>query len=264
MKKYYFLLLIFMVACQQPGKKSVEQEWIQLFNGQDLTGWDIKFSGYELNNNYNNTVRVEDGLLKVCYDEYKEFNGEYGHIFYKDKFSHYILRVEYRFVGEQVPGGEDWAFKNSGVMFHSQSAESMGLDQDFPVCVEAQFLGGAETGERTTANVCTPGTHIYMDDTLVTDHCISSSSKTYRGEEWVTVELHVYGDSIIHHVIEGDTVLTYARPIIGGYSLPEGYPLPEGTPVKEGYIALQAESHPVQFRKVELLNLEKFRSIEDH
>jgi hypothetical protein len=257
MKKYYFLLLIFMVACQQPGKKQVEQEWIQLFNGQDLTGWDIKFSGYELNNNYNNTVRVEDGLLKVCYDEYKEFNGEYGHIFYKDKFSHYILRVEYRFVGEQVPGGEDWAFKNSGVMFHSQSAESMGLDQDFPVCVEAQFLGGAETGERTTANVCTPGTHIYMDDTLVTDHCISSSSKTYRGEEWVTVELHVYGDSIIHHVIEGDTVLTYARPIIGGYSLPEGYPLPEGTPVKEGYIALQAESHPVQFRKVELLNLDK-------
>jgi hypothetical protein len=96
-----------------------------------------------------------------------------------------------------------------------------------------------------------------MDDTLVTDHCISSSSKTYRGEEWVTVELHVYGDSIIHHVIEGDTVLTYARPIIGGYSLPEGYPLPEGAPVKEGYIALQAESHPVQFRKVELLNLDK-------
>jgi len=257
MKKYGVLLFLFMMACQQTVKKPVEQEWIQLFNGKDLTGWDIKFSGYELNNNYNNTVRVEDGLLKVCYDEYKQFNGEYGHIFYKDKFSHYILRVEYRFVGEQVPGGEDWAFKNSGVMFHCQSAESMGLDQDFPVCVEAQFLGGAETGERPTANVCTPGTHIYMDDTLVTDHCISSSSKTYRGEEWVTVELHVYGDSIIHHVIEGDTVLTYARPIIGGYSLPEDYPLPEGTPVKEGYIALQAESHPVQFRKVELLNLDK-------
>jgi hypothetical protein len=257
MKQYYCLLFIFMVACQQPGKKPAEQEWIQLFNGKDLTGWDIKISGYDLNNNYNNTFRVEDGLLKVCYDEYTEFNGEYGHIFYKDIFSHYILRVEYRFVGEQVPGGEDWAYKNSGVMFHSQSAESMGVDQDFPVCVEAQFLGGSMEGERSTANVCTPGTHIYIDDTLVTDHCINSTSKTYRGEEWVTVELHVYGDSIIHHVIKGDTVLTYTRPIIGGYSLPEGYPLPEGTPVKEGYIALQAESHPVQFRKVELLNLKQ-------
>jgi len=258
MKKYwYLLLLLFLAACQQPKQKTTEQEWIQLFNGKDLSGWDLKLSGYELNDNYKNTFRVEDGLLKVCYDEYTEFKGEYGHIFYKDKFSHYILRVEYRFVDEQVPGGEDWAFKNSGVMFHSQSAASMGLDQDFPVCVEAQFLGGSEQGERTTANVCTPGTHIYMNDTLVTDHCVTSSSKTYRGEEWITVELHVFGDSIIHHVIEGDTVMTYSKPIIGGYSLPENYPIPESTPIKEGYIALQAESHPVQFRKVELLNLEK-------
>jgi hypothetical protein len=31
----------------------------------------------------------------------------------------------------------------------------------------------------------------------------------------------------------------------------------QGTPLREGYIALQSESHPVEFRKVELLNLEK-------
>lgn len=257
MKNYWYLLFIFLAACQQPKQQANEQEWIQLFNGKDLTGWDMKLSGYELNDNFNNTFRVEDGILKVCYDEYTDFKGEYGHLFYKDKFSHYILRVEYRFVGTQVPGGEDWAFKNSGVMFHSQSAASMLLDQDFPVCVEAQLLGGSEQGERTTANVCSPGTHIYMADTLVTDHCVLSTSKTYRGEEWITVELHVYGDSIIHHVIEGDTVISYSKPIIGGYSLPENYPIPDGTPVKDGYIALQAESHAVQFRKVELLNLKK-------
>jgi hypothetical protein len=255
MKKFFLLLMIFVAACQQQGKKTADQEWIQLFNGKDLSGWDIKFSGHELNDNFNNTVRVEDGIMKVCYDQYDTFRGEYGHIFYKEPFSHYILRVEYRFVGQQVKGGADWAFKNSGVMFHSQSAESMGFDQDFPVCIEAQFLGGYETGERSTANVCTPGTHIHMGDSLITDHCTNSTSRTYRGEEWVTVELHVYGDSIIHHVIDGDTVLTYSKPVIGGYSLPENYPVPEGTPVKAGYIALQAESHPVQFRKVELLNL---------
>jgi hypothetical protein len=256
MKKYYLVLLVILAACQ-PRQKTTEQEWIQLFNGKDLTGWDIKISGYALNDNYNNTFRVEDGIMKMCYDEYQDFKGEYGHIFYKDKFSHYILRVEYRFVDEQVPGGEDWAFKNSGVMLHSQSAASMGLDQDFPVCVEAQLLGGSEQGERTTANMCSPGTHVYMHDTLVTDHCVNSSSRTYRGEEWITVEFHVYGDSIIRHVIDGQTVMEYSRPIVGGYSLPENYPVPEGTPVKEGYIALQAESHPVQYRKVELLNLEK-------
>jgi len=255
MKKYSFLLLLFLIACQQPKQQEAEEEWIQLFNGKDLTGWSVKISGYELNDNFNNTFRVEDSLLKVCYDEYTEFNGEYGHLFYKDKFSHYILRVEYRFVGEQVTGGADWAFKNSGVMFHAQSAESMGLDQDFPVCLEAQFLGGSGEGERPTANLCTPGTNVYICDTLVTQHCISSTSETYHGEEWVTVELHVFGDSIIYHIIGKDTVLTYTKPHIGGGNMPEDYPVPEGTPVKEGYIALQAESHPVHFRKVELLNL---------
>ena len=257
MKKYSFSLLIFLTACQQPGKKAAEEEWIQLFNGKDLSGWTMKLSGYELNNNFNNTFRVEDGRLKVCYDEYTKFNGEYGHLFYNDKYSHYILRVEYRFVGEQVHGGQRWAFKNSGVMFHAQPAESMGTDQDFPVSLEAQFLGGSGEGERPTANLCTPGTNVYFCDTLVIQHCINSTSKTYHGEEWVTIELHVFGDSIIHHIIEGDTVLTYTKPHIGGSHLPEGYPVPVGTPLKEGYIALQAESHPIHFRKIELLDMKK-------
>jgi hypothetical protein len=252
MKQYYFFFLFFLIACQPPKQKPAEEEWIQLFNGRDLTGWDIKICGYD-----KNTFRVEDSLLKVCYDEYTAFNGEFGHIFYREKFSSYKLRIEYRFVGDQVPGGPGWAFKNSGVMFHAQSAESMGKDQSFPVSIEAQFLGGAAEGERTTANLCTPGTNVYICDTLVTQHCINSTSGTYRGEEWVTAELHVFGDSIIHHIIGGDTVLTYSKPHVGGRSIPENFPLPEGTPLKEGYIALQAESHPVHFRKVELLNLER-------
>lgn len=235
--------------------KGRKERWIQLFNGKDLTGWDIKITGYPLNENYNNTFRVEDGVMKVCYDEYTSFNGEYGHIFYKYPFSHYKLRIEYRFTGEQVPGGESWAYRNSGVMLHSQSAASMNLDQDFPVSIEAQFLGGDGVTERPTGNVCTPGTNIVIDGELVTQHCTNSTSKTYHGDVWVHSEFVVLGDSIIHHIIEGDTVLTYMKPQTGG-DLPEGYPIPEGTLLKEGYICLQAESHPVEFRKVELLVLE--------
>ena len=67
-------------------------------------------------------------------------------------------------------------------------------------------------------------------------------------------ELIVLGDSIIHHLVNGDTVLTYTQPQIGG-DLPEGFPLLEGTLLSSGYIALQAESHPFHFRKVELLDL---------
>src|SRR5215510_7320992 len=79
-------------------------DWIQMFNGKDLSGWDIKFAKHELNDNYLNTFRVEDGLLKVRYDKWTTFNGEFGHIFYKQPFSYYVVAVEYRFVGHQVAG----------------------------------------------------------------------------------------------------------------------------------------------------------------
>jgi len=256
------LALILLMGCNptSQNKQSADtpesEEWIQLFNGTDLEGWTIKMNKHPLNENFNNTFRVENGMMITRYDQYDEFNEEYGHIFYKNPYSHYRLRVEYRVVGEQVTGGQGWALKNSGVMFHAQSPETMLVDQPFPVCIEAQFLGGTGQGDRPTGNLCTPGTHVVIADTLVEQHCISSTSKTYHGEEWIHFELVVYGDSIIHHIVEGDTVLTYSKPQIGG-DLPEGFPLAQGTPVKSGYIALQAESHPYDFRKVELLDLSK-------
>jgi len=250
-----FLLLTILYACNQGSKKSPEEQWIQLFNKKDLTGWDLKFSGHTLNDNYKDIVRVEDSIMKISYDELDSFRGEFGHIFYNKKFSKYKLRIEYRFVGNQCPGGPDWGIRNSGVMLHSQSAASMGLDQDFPVSIEAQFLGGLGSGERTTANVCTPGTDIDFNGQAVQGHCTNSSSKTYDGDQWVIVELIVLGDSIIHHVIEGDTVLTYTNPRVGPDMKPEGYPVADGTLLSEGYIALQAESHNIEFRKVELLDL---------
>lgn len=226
-----------------------EEEWIQLFNGEDLSGWDIKFTGYELGENYNNTFRVEEGLLKASYDEWEEFNGEFGHIFYEEPFSYYRIRAEYRFVGEQTPGGEGWAYRNNGIMLHSQSAESMELDQDFPRSVELQLLGGDGENERPNANLCTPGTHVVIDGELRTEHCIEADAPTYHGDQWVTVEALVLGDSLIQHILEEDVVLEYEQPQLEG----EG-PLEERL-ISEGYIALQAESHPTEFRRVEVLNL---------
>src|SRR5690606_21541668 len=105
---------------------------------------------------------VEDGLMKVRYDGYKEWNDQFGHIFYKDPFSAYVLVVEYRFVGEQIEGGPGWAIRNSGAMLHGQSPESMLVNQDFPISLETQFLGGNGTDERTTLNLCTPGTNVHL------------------------------------------------------------------------------------------------------
>lgn len=244
-----------------------KQDWLQLFNGKDLTGWDVKIAGYPLNDNVGNTFRVEDGMLRIAYDQYNRFDKKYGHLYYKQPFSHYILKFEYRFTGNQVPGGDAWNVRNSGVMIHSQSAQSVGLKQDFPISLEVQVLGGLDKGDRHTANLCTPGTQVFMDDKLNTAHCIDSKSKTYNGDQWVAVEVVVLGDSI-RHLIDGETVLAYQKAQIGGgyvskqYDFvqanvpnPQAWAAKDGTPLTTGYIALQSESHPIDFRNIELLNL---------
>ena len=233
------------------------KDWVQLFNGRDLEGWDVKITGHDLNDNFGNTFRVENGLLKVRYDGYNTFDGRFGHIFYRESFSDYIVAVEYRFVGNQAPGGPGWALRNNGIMIHSQSARSMGKDQDFPISIEVQLLGGSGSGERPTANLCTPGTHVVMDGKLFTPHCLNSRSRTYHGEQWVRVEVLVLGDSLVRHIVNGDTVLEYSKPQIGGGAVNNFDPAVkrDGTPLTEGYIALQSESHPIDFRKVEILDL---------
>lgn len=254
-----FLALNILSACGPAAEKSAPsaENWISLFNGQDLTGWTPKIAGYELGENFANTFRVENGVLKVAYDEYPgdTFGVRFGHIFYEKPYSHYRLRLEYRFVGEQVKDGPGWAFRNNGIMFHCQSPESMAKDQDFPVSLEFQLLAGNGTDPRSTGNLCTPGVNVVMDGELITNHCISSSSKTYHGDQWVKAEVVVYGDSLIYHLIEGDTVLTYSKPQVGGGNVNVDYPLPAGTPVREGYISLQSETHPTEFRSIELLDL---------
>jgi len=227
--------------------------WVPLFNGRDLEGWTVKIAGHEIGDNYGKTFRVEDGLLKVSYDRYPEFAGRFGHLFLDGVFDHYRLLVEYRFVGEQVAGGPEWALRNSGIMIHGQSPESMALDQAFPVSIEVQLLGGNGEHPRPTANLCTPGTHVLMGGELITRHCTESRSRTYHGDDWVTVVVEVRG-SHIEHRVQGETVLTYTSPRLDA-SDPEARKLLEAGGdwlLERGTISLQSESHPVEFRRIAL------------
>jgi hypothetical protein len=262
-RRYAPLLCAFVVttlAIDARGQEKAEEGWIALFNGKDLDGWTPKIRGYPAGENVGDTFRVEDGVLKVSYDKYKKFDGKFGHLFYKTPFSHYRLRVQYRFVGDQCAGGPGWAIRNSGVMIHGQSPESMRKDQDFPVSIEVQFLGGNGRVRRHTANVCTPGTNIVMKGNLVIRHCTDSTSKTYHGDQWVTVEVEVHGNGAIKHIIDGQAVLEYEKPQLDVADA-DGLAL-----IKQrngdkmlggGTISLQSESHPIEFRKVELLPLKE-------
>lgn len=234
-------------------------DWIDLFNGRDLSGWTVKIAGHEVGDNYARTFRVEDGVLEVRYDGYDDFGGRFGHLYHDRPFSHYRLAFEYRFVGELHPGAPDYARLNSGVMFHSQDPRTMPVDQDWPISVELQLLAGLGDGQpRPTGNMCSPGTTVVYRGERTEAHCIESTSGTYPPGRWVRAELVVLGDSLVTHIIEGDTVLQYTRPAIGG-GVVSGYDPAvkvDGTPLTGGLIALQSEGQPVDFRNVRLLNLQ--------
>jgi hypothetical protein len=266
-----FFISLFLFSCKQSKNTSADkEEWIQLFNKKDLSGWDIKIAKHDLNENFNHNFYVQDSVIKVDYSGFKKFDGEFGHLYYNKPFSYYIVRVEYRFTGKQLDGGPSYAYLNSGVMLHSQSAASLSKNQSFPVSLELQLLASDDKDKRHNGNLCTPGTAVSMNGQPVLSHCIDSKSKSSFLNEWVTAEGIVYGDSLIHHVINGDTVLTYEKITTGGGFVNKeltwtsgGFAADsldwikkEGMPLSSGYIALQAESHPVEFRKVELLNLE--------
>jgi hypothetical protein len=232
-------------------------EWIQLFNGRDLAGWTPKFRGCELGVNYNDTFRVENGVLKVCYDKYDNFGNRFGHLFHEGVFSHYLLRVEYRFVGEQVKGGPGWAFRNNGIMVHGERPQTIEKGGSFPASIEVQLLGGKGSGKRTTGNLCTPGTNVVMDGKLVTRHVVNSSSETYHGDQWVTILVEVRGNERIRHIIDGKVVLEYEKPQLDERDGHSRKLMEAGAKkmLDRGTISIQAESHPTEFRKIELLRL---------
>ncbi len=252
------LILGLFIAVTTTLSGSADDKWTPLFNGKDLTGWTPKIRGYALGENPGNTFRVEDGAICVRYDGFEKFDNHFGHLFYKEPYSNYVIRVEYRFVGKQLPDGPGWALRNSGVMIHCQPPESMRKEQDFPVSIEVQLLGGDGSTPRSTANLCTPGTHVVMNGKLHTVHCTDSRSKTFHGEQWVTAEVEVHGNGQIIHRVNGETVLEYEKPLYDPSDEDaKALMLKAGSPmISSGYISLQSESHPVEFRKVEIRRLD--------
>ncbi|TXE07101.1 DUF1080 domain-containing protein [Seonamhaeicola algicola] len=267
--------IVFFISCKtntETTNNPNTENWIQLFNGKDFSNWEIKFAGHQLNDNYKNTFVAQDSMIRVRYDNYTNFNGKFGHMYYKTPFSYYKLSFDYRFVGEQIEGGSHWNVRNSGVMLHSQSAASNEIGQTFPVSVELQLLGGLGEADRTTANVCTPGTAVVMNDTINFDHCIKSSSKTYHGDQWVHVDATVMGGEYMEFIINNTNVLRFEKPQVNGGFISEkqagkdwdkaqiietknNWIAKKGHILTKGYIALQAESSPIDFKNLKLLDL---------
>lgn len=257
------LLSFFVLSGCSGGKKisdpRPDEQWIRLFNGTNLDDWIVKIHHHDVGVNAGNTFRAEDGMIKVRYDQYGDFNEQFGHLFYKTPFSDFHLKLEYRFSGELQKGAPSYTLLNSGVMFHSQDPRTILKEQNWPISIEMQFLAGLGDGKpRPTGSMCSPGTDIVYRGRIYDGHCLNSSSKTYAKNEWVKAELIVRHDSLITHVINGDTVLQYSKPTMGG-GIVTGYDTAlwrPGTPLTAGYVALQSEGQPVEFRNIFLRKLD--------
>jgi hypothetical protein len=258
MKSIFSILLILLIPIlisrSQAQTKTNQKDgnWISIFNGKNLDGWTPKVTGYNSGENPLNGFRVENGILKVDYSQFAAFNGRFGHLFYKEKLSSFMLHVEYRFVGELLPDAPSYCIRNSGVMVCSQSPESMDVTENWPVSIEVQLLGCTNDLKQTTGNICTPGTTISYKGSPTSEHCINANSKYFNNGEWVNLDVVVHSGKEIINIVNGDTVLVTSDPLVGGFLLPENYPIPEGTLLKDGYIALQAEGQPIDFRNIRL------------
>jgi len=260
MKKllYLFLALSLWGCSTTRNINNQPEKWVKLFNGKDIKDWNVKIHHHDYNVNFGNTFRVENGIIKVRYDQYGDFNDQFGHLYYKTPFSYYHLKLKYRFVGELQKGAPSYTLRNSGLMFHSQDPKTMPKEQDWPISVEMQFLGGLSDGKpRPTGNMCSPGTDIFYKGKLYDGHCLDSKSKTYDGDQWVSAELIVLGDSLVTHIINGDTVLQYSKPQIGNGVANRYDPKIkiDGKLLTEGFVALQSEGQPVDFKDIEIMEL---------
>ncbi|RZK60302.1 MAG: DUF1080 domain-containing protein [Pedobacter sp.] len=260
---FFLLTAVMFLSCSSIKNADQRQEkWISLFNGKDIKDWNVKIHHHNYNVNFGNTFRVDSGIIKVRYDQYGDFNDQFGHLYYKTPFSNYHLKLKYRFVGALHKGAPSYTLRNSGIMFHSQDPATILKEQDWPISVEMQFLGGLSDGKpRPTGNMCSPGTEITYNGKLYDGHCLDSKSKTYDGDQWVSAELIVLGDSLVKHIINGDTVLQYSKPQIGG-GVANGFDPRikiDGKRLKQGFIALQSEGQPVDFKDIEILKLQAER-----
>lgn len=253
------LLAALAVAASFTPAFGAVEHWKPIFNGKNLDGWVMKINHHPAGENWRDTFQVKDGVLQVSYDNYPSFKDEFGHLIYKTPLANYRLRLEYRFMGPSPPGAQAWAVRNSGVMLHGQAPEAMALDQPYPIAVEAQLLGGTPGVTRPTGAVCTPGTTVSIGGVPQKAHCINSTAPTFQDGQWVRFEVEVHGARLVRHFVNGRKVMEYGDIQLDPSEFKRFANIDPGDakvgPLDHGYISLQAESGPIEFRHIELMRL---------
>lgn len=236
----------------KPGK------WKRIFDGRSLKGWTPKITGAAAGVNLGNSFTVANRAIRVTYAGWNRFDGRFGHLAYNRPYSAFRLRFQYRFFGKALPDVENWQHSNSGAMLLAQSPWSMSRNQKFPVSLEAQLLGAERPTPQPSGNLCTPATHVVIGGKLETEHCILSTSPVMPNNQWISAEFEVTKDGRVTHFINGRPVFHYSDPQYDPTDA-DAKPLIAAAggklAVRKGYIYLQSEGHPVEFRNIEVMEL---------
>lgn len=251
--KYTRLILVaitlVLLSFQSTTNNNHTKKWVSLFNGKNLDGWTPKIAGYKLGENFSNTFRVENGILSTRYDAYDNFKNRFGALYYNKKFTNYRLRVEYRFTGDTVAGAPSWGYQDGGIQYHCQNPATLELNQSFPICLEYNLLGTRASGE-----ICANGMYVEIDGKRNASYCTPPSvKKIIPGDQWVTAEIYVHNGKITHY-INGEEVLQFENPKYdSANAMARKFIVAGNDMVKDGYISLQSNSHPMDFKKIEIM-----------
>jgi hypothetical protein len=223
--------------------------WVKIFNGTDLTGWVPLIHKSAYNVDTYKTFRADPvtHVIKVTYEDYPDgsFDERCGVLYYNKFLTSYRVRLTYRFLEPQAKNPVGWGKNNSGLMLFGLDPSKVTGDPMFPPLIEVQLLGTPSSGGPTSPNICTPGGITLAKQTGI---CGDNSTKVPAppAADWTSVEaeVHVNGDSkIFQYPEKTKPVVTISGPSY------------QGKPVTGGYLSIQSESQPVEFKDIELIEL---------
>lgn len=223
--------------------------WVNLFNGKDLTGWVPLIHKSKVGENYMDTFRADsvNKVIRIAYDKYpnQSFDGRIGNLYYNKRLTNYRVRVTYRFIEPQAKNPVSWGRNNSALMIFAVDPYTITGDPQLPPMIELQLLGSPSAGGTTSPNYCDLG-GMSMQQHSARCGNNGSGKAPNPANQWTTVEAEVHVTGVTKVFQLPDTT-NPAQTMSGPRYMNQA--------VTGGFVALQSESQPIEFKDILLKEL---------
>ena len=196
-----------------------------LYNGRDLEGWYTFHHTYGKNDDRENSIKSENGMLHFC-------GQDMGYLCTEKSFGNYYFKAVFRWGEKKFPPRLDRA-RDSGILYHLQDTIP---DKVWPPSIECQIQEN-DCGDYW----CVGGTNADSpNETIIMGkqkRIVRTANYENPGQEWNTIEVICLDDRSWHyvngHLVNQATNLSFS----------------------EGRILLQLEAAEIFYKTVEILPL---------